>query len=115
MKGSMKNAEKSRIALNYQFTRESIAHEKTRNKPEDAAPLAQKPTFRSWLADFASRALARFLRFFGFSKPKTAKQQAIAKQRRKKQTPPRAFGSGGNLRKLSKRLDPKAVAKAMEK
>lgn len=94
-----KSRVQSAVALSYETARHAVAYEKTRQKPEDASPMAQRPNFRSWLADFASRALARFLRFFGYHKP--AASRGVTK-RRKQTTPPRAFGKAG--RKLARRM-----------
>ena len=96
---SKKDRIRSAVALSYETARHAVAYEKTRQKPEDASPMAQRPNFRSWLADFASRALARFLKFFGYSRPITHKE---AVKRHKQTTPPRAFGKAG--RKLARRM-----------
>lgn len=85
-------------------TKAAMAYEQTRKKPEDASPMAERPTFRNRLADFASRAISAFLRFFGFRGPDRVidHRHGTVVTRRVVQTPPRAFGKAG--RKLARKL-----------
>jgi hypothetical protein len=108
--------QRAQIALETAETSRRVAFEKSRVKPEDASPLAARPTFRDRVAAFGARIMRFLSRLFGFDgTPKYAKSKYtppakhVTKGKRgrvhvQKITPPRGFGSNRAGRKLSRKI-----------
>lgn len=106
--------QRAQIALGTAETSRRVAFEKSRVKPEDASPLAARPTFGDRVAAFGARIMRFLSRLFGFDgTPKYAKSKYLPPAKRVtkgkrgrvhiiRQTPPRGFGSSRSGSKLSR-------------
>ena len=123
MRNSVKNRAAARFALHYTDTREGLAFEKTRRKPEDVrARTFERVSFWSALVN---RVRDWFSRLFGLGwldmgRPTQDRRhlyrghgaKAGRTAKKLKTTKPRVFGKAG--RKLARHQDPVAVARAMK-